>query len=95
MKIQTIKTDNYVVYLEDDHGFTFIHCDCDRWSKNVKNELLSDLNVLFDALKREVYAIHEIDDVKHRKFLRICGFDYFKDFVGTDGKLRQIFVRRR
>lgn len=94
-KVPVIEKQNFVIYLEDDQGFLFIHCDCDGWSKDVKNELLIDLKALMEVVNKEIYAIHEIDDVKHRKFLKICGFDYFKDFVGTDGKLRQIFVRRR
>jgi hypothetical protein len=55
---------------------------------------LSDLKKLFEIHRNDVYAIHEIDDVKHKKFLGIVGFEYLKDFVGSDAKLRQIFIRR-
>jgi hypothetical protein len=60
----------------------------------VKKDLLGDLRKLFEIHRSEIYAIHEIDDVKHEKFLGIVGFKYLKDFVGSDAKLRQIFVRR-
>jgi hypothetical protein len=61
----------------------------------VKKDLLSDLKKLFEIHRNDIYAIHEIGDVKHEKFLGIVGFKYLKDFVGSDEKARQIFVRRR
>ena len=94
MKIEVIKTKNYIVYFEDDYGFTFIHCDCIKWNKSVKRELKIDFDNLFNAYKKDIYAIHEIGDSKHEKFVRFFGFEYLKDFDGTDGKLRQIYVRR-
>jgi hypothetical protein len=60
----------------------------------VKQDLLIDLKKLFEIHRSEIYAIHEIGDVKHEKFLGIVGFEYWKDFVGSDEKARQIFVRR-
>jgi hypothetical protein len=94
LKIPVIHNNDYIIYLEDDCGFTFIHCDCVRWTKKVKQNGLCDLKKLFEVHRNDIYAIHEIGDVKHNKFLRIFGFEYLKDFVGTDEKLRQIFVRR-
>jgi hypothetical protein len=94
MKTPVIYNKDYIVFLENDCGFTFIHCDCTRWAKEVKKEFLSDLKKLFEIHRCEIFAIHEIDDVKHEKFLSIVGFEYLKDFVGSDAKLRQIFVRR-
>ena len=94
MKTPVIFHDDYVVFLEIDFGFTFIHCDCIKWTKSVKQDLLIDLKKLFEIHRSEIYAVHEIGDVKHEKFLGIVGFEYLKDFVGSDEKLRQIFVRR-
>jgi len=94
LKVEVIKTKNYVVYFEDDCGFTFIHCDCMRWNKSVKRQLKVDFDELFKFYKKDIYAIHEVGDAKHEKFVRIFGFDYLKDFVGMDGKARQMFVRR-
>jgi hypothetical protein len=95
VKIPVIYNNDYIVFLENDFGFTFIHCDCIKWTKSVKKDLLSDLKKLFEIHRSDVYAIHEIGDVKHEKFLGIVGFEYLKDFVGSDEKQRQIFVRRR
>ncbi len=42
----------------------------------------------------DLYAIHEIEDAKHAKFLKLFGFQFLEDFVGADGKARQTYVRR-
>jgi len=65
-----------------------------RWSKTVKKQLKIDLDKLFKFYKKDIYAIHEIGDAKHEKFVSIFGFEYLKDFVGLDGNARQFFVRR-
>jgi len=94
LKVKVIETKNYIVYFEEDCGFTFIHCDCMKWSKTVKNQLKIDFDKLFNFYKKDIYAIHDIGDTKHEKFMKIFGFEYLKDFVGIDGKARQMFVRR-
>jgi hypothetical protein len=53
--------------------------------------MLSDLLML---QKEDIFAIHEIDDKKHAKFLALFDFKFLKDFVGLDGLSRQIYVRR-
>jgi len=65
-----------------------------RWSKTVKKQLKIDFDKLFKFYKKDIYAIHEIGDAKHKKFVSIFGFEYLKDFVGLDGNARQFFVRR-
>jgi hypothetical protein len=65
-----------------------------KWSKTVKNQLKIDFDKLFKFYKKDIYAIHEVGDTKHEKFVKIFGFEYFKDFVSLDGKSRQMFVRR-
>lgn len=94
MKTPVIHNNEYTVYLENDFGFTFIHCDCVKWTKEIKKALIDDIEKLLKIHRKEVYAIHEIIDEKHKKFLRIVGFDYLSDFAGSDGIIRQIFVRR-
>jgi len=52
--------------------------------------MLADLNSI---QKQDIYAIHEICDRKHAKFLNLFGFKFLKDFVGLDGQRRQLFIR--
>ena len=70
MKREVIKSDNYVVYFENDQGFTFVHCDCMKWNKTVKKQLKDDFDRLCKEHKQDVYAIHEIEDRKHKKFVK-------------------------
>lgn len=94
MKTPVINSEDYVVYLEYYQGLTIIHCDCFKWSKQVKQSLSSDWEQLVKIHRKPIYAIHEIDDNKHLKFLSMMGFEYNNSFVGTDGKERQLFVRK-
>lgn len=94
MKIPVIHHKDYIVFLENDFGFTFIHCECLKWTKTVRKDILNDFNKLLEIHRKDIYAIHEIMDEKHKKFLKIVGFEYLKDFVGSDMLLRQLFVRR-
>lgn len=91
MKIPVVIRDDYTLYLEDYLGFWFIHCDCSKWTKTVKRSMHKDL---IDMQREDFYAIHEIGDKKHEKFLRLFDFEYLEDFVGADNKLRQRYVRR-
>lgn len=91
MKTPVAVNDDYTLYLEDYNGFSFIHCDCRRWTKTVKHRMYEDL---IAVQKEDLYAIHEIGDSKHEKFLKLFGFEYLEDFVGADNKPRQIYVRR-
>lgn len=91
MKTPVVACDDYTLYLEDYNGFWFIHCDCRRWTNEVRKRMLDDLVKL---QKDDLYAIHEIEDRKHEKFLKLFGFQFLEDFVGADGKARQTYVRR-
>ena len=92
MKLAVAVCEDYTLFFEDDHGFCFIHCDCVRWTKSVKKRMLADL---VSVQKQDVFAIHEVGDKKHAKFLGLFKFEFLQDFVGLDGKNRQIYVRRK
>lgn len=93
MKQPVITTNDYIVYLEFAFKRTFIHCDCFKWNKKVKKQLTEDFNKLCSVRKEPIFAIHEINDKKHFKFITMMGFTHFMDFTGADNKMRQLFVR--
>lgn len=93
MKTPVIYSNDYVVFFEYYATKTFIHCDCTKWSKSIKKSLLADLDSLLQIHRKPVFAIHEIDDKKHLKFLNITGFTFLSDFTGADNKPRQLYVR--
>ena len=93
MKTPVICSDNYVVYLEHFEGASFIHCDCFGWTKAIKTALLEDLSCLFSIHRRPVYAVHDIGDKKHLKFLHLVGFTFHSTFIGIDNIMRHFYTR--
>ena len=94
MKTPVINSKDYIVYLEEYQGLSIIHCDCFSWSKNIKKQLITDLDVLFKIHRKHIYAIHEMEDSKHLKFITMMGFVFNNEFIGVDKKVRHLFVRK-
>lgn len=94
MKTPVVIRDNYIVYLEDYQGTSFIHCDCGGWTKEIKKKLIRDVDSLTQLHGRPIYTFHDKDDIKHRKFLKLMKFQFYSDInCPTDGEVRQLFVR--
>lgn len=93
MKTPVIYNKDYTVYLEHFEGYTFIHCDCFRWSKQTKLKLQKDIDTLVTLHNCPIFAFHDTEDNKHLKFLTMLKFKYNSDIPCTDGKVRNIFVR--
>lgn len=93
MKTPVIVSKDYIVYLEEHAGASFIHCDCFGWSKTIKESLVVDFNKLLQIHRKPVFAIHELGDTKHLKFLNIMGFSFFNTFIGTDNIMRHFYTR--
>jgi hypothetical protein len=83
----------YSVSFERFHGMTWIHCIVGRWSKTVRQNLSDDFEALVKMHNEPIFAIHEIGDTKHEKFLALFKFHYVQDVVGVDGVTRAIYRR--
>jgi hypothetical protein len=94
MKTPVIYNTYYTVYFENYRGATFVHCDCAKWTKEIKKQLRQDFNKLLSIHRNDVYALHELNDAKHEKFLKVFGFSFLSEFIGVDGLARHIYVRR-
>ena len=93
MKTPVAYNHNYILYFDYFDGQTFIHCDCFKWNKKVRLELQQDVSTLVSLHKKPILALHDIEDIKHRKFLKLMKFESHSDIACTDGKTRQIFTR--
>ena len=93
MKTPVIYNKDYIVYLENFQGYSVIHCDCFRWSKETKKNLIENIETLVKLHNAPLLAFHDKEDNKHFKFLTMLKFEYNTDIPCTDGKQRQIFVR--
>jgi len=91
MKVPVAVCDDYTLFFENYKGLCFIHCDCVRWTNSVRKRMLDDL---ISLQKQDLYAIHEVCDIKHAKFLDLFGFKFLEDFVCLDGLHRQLYIRR-
>ena len=94
-KKPVIKTEEFVLYLEEVDYNIFIHCDVNvKWSKSVKNRLNFAFKELRKNLGVDINALHPIEDKKHEKFLKMFGFkrkNFYSNYKGQDYDL---YVRR-
>ena len=93
MKQPVILHKSFTLYLDEFEGLQFIHCDVYTWNKTTKQQLKKALDFILDSYTDEVYATHDIDDNKHRKFLEMYGFKYFSTEHCLDGLLRQVWIK--
>jgi hypothetical protein len=94
MKTPVIRKKDYTLYFQLYEGYTFVHMDCYRWSKTVKENFIKDVDTLCTLHPQPVYALHDIGDIKHLKFIEMFKFKYLMDVLCTDGVTRQVFERK-
>ena len=95
MKVPVVEEKEFVLYLEQDNDFTFIHCDVlVQWTREVKNKLMKKFSELTKLYGKPLYAIHSKEDKKHEKFLRMYGFSYQNTIKGLDNNEYDIYVWR-
>lgn len=95
LKVPVVTCKDYIIYFENYEGYTFVHCDCFGWSKTIKNSLKEDWEQLVKLHRRDIYALHEIDDNKHLKFLNLFGFTYHMPIEALDGTEKHFYVRKQ
>jgi hypothetical protein len=94
MKVPVIEDSDFNLYLEYHNGNTFIHCDVfTRYTKAIRLRLTENLEFLIKQRKSPLYALHDLDDLKHQKFLESMKFNFLQNVIGTDGTERGIYIR--
>jgi hypothetical protein len=79
-KVPVVKTKDYVISFEEhETQGTFIHCDVYGWSKSVFMALQIDFARLCRLHGGPIHALHDSNDRKHEKFLKLFGFAKAKD----------------
>lgn len=95
MKIPFIRKNEFIIYVEDYCDSLFIHCDVlVPWSKTIKQKLLSSFNKLTKIIQQPLYALHDKQDTKHYKFLKIFNFNYLTTIIGTNNKEYEVYIWR-
>lgn len=73
-KVPVYRDNDILLRYEEHLSGTFIHCDITNWSKSVKERLSDVWFVLSSFHGGPIYALHDIHDRKHEKFLKLFGF---------------------
>lgn len=94
-RVPVIIKPDYVVSFERYNDMTWIHCSVNKWSPTVCRGLSQDFESLVYLHDDPIYAIHEIGDVKHEKFLALFKFNYLHAIIGDDGIERHVYIRSK
>jgi len=93
MKVPVVNREHYIQYIEYFNDLHFLHTDVFKWSKDIKQEYLKDLDTLQRLLDSPLFGVVEDTNTKLAKFGEKIGFSYVKDLDGHDGNLYKIYKR--
>ena len=93
MKVPVVNREHYIQYIEYFNDLHFLHTDVFKWSKEIKQEYLKDLDTLQRLLDSPLYAVVEVNNTKLSKFSNKIGFNYIEDLLGSDQQLYKIYKR--
>ena len=91
MRARVIERDNYTVWFDQYEDQTFLHCEVYRYNKTVKFELKNYLQFLLRLRQSPLFAIHHLDDIKHKKFLLMLGFELLETRVTKTDEVIEIY----
>jgi len=91
LKVPVIRRSDYTLSLDQaNRQDCFIHCDVHaRWSPRIQRELRADFETLKGLHGGPFHALHDPEDLKHLKFLRMFGFGFHSRRL-VDGRLMEI-----
>ena len=93
MRVPVIQSHNFDVFYEYHDGLTWIHCNVFRYNKSVKKELEMGMRLLMALRDTPLMCLHELDDIKHKKFIKMLGFKYQQTNLCHDGTIRDIYKK--
>jgi hypothetical protein len=92
-KVPAVQRQEYTIYLQSLEGATWAHCDVRKWTPEVRKKFTADANALYALHGGPMYAMNEPAGCeKHRKFLRLMGFELFRE-VPTPNGTQYVFKR--
>lgn len=98
-KVPVVNTQDYRIFFQLLHlngiQLVFVHCDVINWSNQVSKRLRLDFNALCDLYGGDLFALNELTDTKHQKFLTFYGFEPLSEVTGDDGVVRNIYIRKQ
>lgn len=93
MKVPVVNRTDYTMYLESYAGMLWFHTDVYRWSSEVKNKYLEDLNLLQYLVDVPLVALVEEDNHKLAKFGEVTGWKVIDQMKLNNGKVGYVYTR--
>jgi hypothetical protein len=81
------------MYLENFAGMLWFHTDVYKWSGQVKNKYLEDLNLLQYLVNIPIVALVEEDNTKLAKFGEVTGWEKMEQINLNNGKVGYVYTR--
>lgn len=75
LKVPVVRRDEFEILLEQHVSGTFIHCNVKKYNSTVKREIMETWSAIKWLHAGPIYAMHDLTDHKHRKFLCMFGFE--------------------
>jgi len=95
LKAVVISNHFYTVFYEQYLNLTFIHIDVNcSYTPTIKQLMLRDLRVLLELRDSPLFALHTASDLKHKKFLKLMGFQYLQKVECVDGNIREVYIHK-
>ena len=76
-KVPVVLRDDYTMYLELHDAALWFHTDVHKWSQEVKQKYLEDLNLLQYLTNVPLLALVEEENTKLAKFGKVTGWNKF------------------
>ena len=74
LKVPVVRREEFEILLEQHVSGTFIHCNVKQYNSTVKQEIMNTWSALKWLHGGPIYALHDLSDRKHEKFLKMFGF---------------------
>ncbi len=93
IKTPVVNRPEYVMYLEQFSGMLWFHTDIFKWSSNIKQKYLEDLNLLQYLVSVPLVALVEEDNHKLAKFGKVTGWEKMEQLNLNNGKVGFVYTR--
>jgi len=74
LKVPVVRRADFEILFEQHVSGTFVHCNVKNYNATVKREIMTCWSQLTQLHGGPIYALHDLPDHKHRKFLCLFGF---------------------
>ena len=93
IKLPVVNKTDYTMHIELFNGLFWFHTDIRKWTAEIKNSFIKDLDLLQYLIEIPLVAMSRVSNKKLIKFGESVGFKYKRDFLGKDNHMYVIYTR--